>query len=254
MTRIDELQVLKTLDPATTPPGPHSPSAQALLERIVADRSTPLPARRRTVPRIAAAAGLVAAATVAVLVLTSGGDSAFASWTATPTGLSAGARADAANSCRKHQKSGSPEYRGQLSTASTAVAERRGAWTLVVLADRKGFSALCITDDSRHLFRSYFGSVGSAPKLPAGRELIATSLGTGSIGSHSLSVAVGLAGPEVTAITYQSATRGTVSATVDAGQFALWIPGDELQNRSRAGVPVRATYKDGSTATLVLHL
>lgn len=258
MTPIDELHVLKSLDPAITDVDPNGRRAQADLRRILATEPTPARARKRSAPRIAVATASVAAATAAVLVLTSaiGGDRAFATWTATPTGLSAGERADAADSCRKQQKSGSPEYRDQLSKATTAIAERRGAWTLVVLADQRGFGALCITDDSRHLFHSYFGSIGttSATDRPAPRALTPTSLGTGSIDNHSLSVAAGLAGADVTAVTYTSPARGKITATVNASQFALWLPGDDLTDANRAGVPVQVSYRDGTTATITLHL
>ncbi|TCC16647.1 hypothetical protein [Kribbella speibonae] len=202
--------------------------------------------------------GLVAAAAVGALVLPSalGGDRAFATWTATPTGMSAGERADAAASCRDHQRSAGREDRDQLSKATTAIAERRGVWTLVVLADQNGFSALCITDDSRHLFRSFIGSVGTTPAAdrPGPRALTATSLGTGSVSDHDVSVAAGFAGADVTAVTYTSPTRGKVKATVNGGQFALWLPGSELMNANRAGTPVQVTYRDGTTSTVTLRL
>jgi hypothetical protein len=256
MTRIDDL--LKTLDPATTDAEPNSPRAQADLRRILATEPTPVRRRKRPARRIAVATGAIAAAVTAVLVLTSalGGDRAFATWTATPTGLSASERADAADSCRKHQRSGSPQYRDQLSKATTAIAERRGVWTLVVLADQNGFGALCITDDSRHLFRSYFGSIGTTPPSdrPTARGLTPISLGTGSIAGNNLSVATGLAGADVSTVTYTSPTRGKITATVNDSQFALWLPGNDLTSANQAGVPLQVTYRDGTTATITLRL
>lgn len=175
MTRIDDLQILKTLDPATPDAiDPHGPRARTDLHHILAtDPTTPTdatnpaqagvrPRRRRLATRMALGSGLVAAAAVTAVVLPSlvGGDEAFATWTAAPVGMSAKDKASAAASCRDQQKSGSPEFRDELSRSATAISERRGAWTLVVLAGQDGFSALCITDDSTRLFQDYFGSIG----------------------------------------------------------------------------------------------
>ncbi|GAA1563301.1 MULTISPECIES: hypothetical protein [Kribbella] len=253
MTAPDELAVLKTLDPATGA-DPQSPRAQATLHRILATPAPP-PARRhsRWVPRLAIGTGLVAAATAAALVLPSavGGDQAFATWTGTPSGLTGKAALDASKACRDNSDD---QYKNQLATAGTAIAERRGVWTLVVLADRKGFGALCITDRSRHLFRDQFGAIGTTTDLPAPRALTPVTLGTGSSDGHDLSVITGLAGQDVTAVSYASRSHGKVAASVSAGQFALWFPGDELVNANKTGVPVQVTYTDGTAATLTLRL
>lgn len=266
MTRIDELQILKTMDPATTGDiDPRGPRARTDLQRILATDPTPptMPdvgqrRNRRLATRVAMGSGLVAASAVAAVVLPSalGGDTAFATWTAAPSGMSAQDRASASASCRDEQKSGSPEFRDELSTATTAISERRGAWTLVVLAGQDGFSALCITDDSTRLFQDFFGSIGKTPSAdrPTPRGLTATVLGTGSADGNELSVAAGLAGPDVTALTYTSPTRGKVKATVSGGQFALWLPGNELESTSRHGLPLQATFRDGTTTTITLTL
>lgn len=260
MTHIDEL--LRSLDPATRI-DPDGARAQADLARILANDSAPLPPPPpepwpgpaswpwRYV-RIALVAGLVVIAAVAALILPSalGGDKAFATWTATPTGLSPSESAKAASACRKQQKSGSPDYSDQLATASTAISERRGAWTLVTLAGPNGFSALCITDESTRLFKSYFGSIGNT--ATAGRrDLLATGLGTGSSDGRELSVAEGSAGSDVKAVTYTSATHGLVKATVSGGRFALWFPGPGINSHN---TPVQVTYTDGTTTTLTLSL
>jgi hypothetical protein len=259
MTITDDFHVLRTLDPADREIDPSGPRARADLERILAtDPALPavLPRtnRRRTV---AAAVAAVAAAAAAAMVLPSalGGDQAFATWVATPAGLSASERADAASACRDARKSGFPEYADELKTAGTAIAEKRGDWTLVVLAGRNGFSALCITDESTPLFRSNIGSIGTSPDAdrPNSRGLSATVLGTGSIDGHELSMAAGAAAPDVTSVTYTSRTRGVVAATVSGGQFAFWLPGNELATASK-GTPVHVTYRDGTSATVTLSL
>lgn len=261
MTRIDELHILKTLDPAAGDIDPYGRRARADLQRILAtDPATGVQPRRnrRLATRVALGSGLVAATATAAVVLPSalGGDEAFATWTATPTGMSVEDRASASASCHDQQKSGSPEYRDELSNAGTAISERRGDWTLVILAGRNGFSALCITDDSTPLFRDFFGSIGkTAPTdLPGRRGLTATGLGTGSSSGNQLSVAVGFAGSEVTGVSYNSASQGKVTATVSGGQFALWLPGNELESASRHGAPLQVTYRDGTTTTITLTL
>lgn len=253
----DEFPVLRTLDPADREIDPNGPRARADLERILAsDPGVPAIGLRKSRRReFTFAVGAVAAATVAAMVLPSalGGDKAFATWTATPSGLSASERDDAASSCRDVRKSGSPEYGGQLKSAGTAIAEKRGAWTLVVLAGQNGFSALCITDESTRFFKSNFGSIGTAVDVdrPNSRGLSATDLGTGSIDGHALSVAVGTATPDVTSVTYTSPTRGPVAATISGGHFALWLPGNEVSSK---GTPVHVTYRDGTSAPVVLSL
>jgi hypothetical protein len=254
---MDELTLLKSLDPAD---GTVDESrARADLGRILAtDPAVRSRARRRVAPRIALGAAIATVVAAAAVILPSvlGGDKAFATWTAVPTGLSAAESDEAARSCRDQQESGSPEYRDQLSAASTAISERRGEWTLVILAGRDGFSALCISDEPRPLFQSQFGSVGSTrpENLPGPRGLAATVLGTGGIDGNTMSIAAGHAGSDVTAVRYASSSRGKVTATVSGGQFALWIPGDEFESASRRNVPVQVSYRDGSTATVTLGL
>ncbi|ALG08226.1 hypothetical protein [Kibdelosporangium phytohabitans] len=266
MTRVtDMLAILQTLDPADSDVDPHNPRARAELERIITTdparplKDTPVKARRRRGIRLAAAAATVVTAAAAFLILPSlvNGDRAFASWTATPNGLPAQPAADAGTDCRDAQLDGPGTGHGDdLRRADIAIAERRGEWTLVILAGAKGFSALCITDESTPLFRDWFGSMGTPTNYapPGPRDVVATDLGTGGIDAGELSVAAGYAGSDVTGVTYHSATHGHIAATVSGGRFALWLPGDELDGASVVGVNVQVTHRDGSTATLRLGL
>lgn len=259
----DLVTALRSLDAADTPADPRSPRAQADLQRIMATPvGTPRPiraSRRTALPRTALAGGLLAAAAAGVVALPAitGGDAAFASWAPRPDALSPEASAEAASQCRSAQEDGAgTEYREALDHADTAISERRGVWTTVVLAGRGGFSALCVTDTSRHLFADMFGSIGASTDDtdPGPRELIATDLGTGTLDAGDLSVAAGTAGRDITGVTYRSGTHGAVDATVAAGHFALWLPGDELEDAASRGVDVQVTYRDGTTATATLHL
>ncbi len=216
---------METLDPAAADIDPHGARAQADLQRILATEPVLRPAPPRLAPRrkirhrVALGAGLVA---------------------------------DASASCRQQHKV-FPEYKDDLSTAVTAISERRGRWTLVLLTGQHRFTALCITDDSTHWFRDMFGSIGRATVTPpAPRGLAPTDLGTGSTDGRELSVAVGFAGSEVAAVTYTSPARGKVKATVASGHFALWLPGNDLEHAARRGAPVQVTSRDGTTATVLL--
>jgi len=266
MTRVaDMLATLRTLDPADPDVDPHHPRARAELARILAVdparplEDTPVKARRRRGVRLVAAATTVVTAAAAFTILPSlvNGDRAFASWTATPTGLPAQPAAEAGDECRDAQLDGpGTGHHDELQRADIAIAERRGEWTLVTLAGTKGFSALCITDESTTLFRDWFGSIGTPANYatPGPRDVVATDLGAGGIDAGELSVAAGYTGSDVTGVVYRSSNHGDVAATVSAGRFALWLPGDELKDASNAGVDVQVTYRDGSTTTVRLDL
>jgi hypothetical protein len=261
MTRnSDMLATLRTLDPADPNVDARNPRARATLERILTidpgqhPDHRPVKARSRRGMRLAVAACATAVTAGAILVVLpslTNGDRAFASWTATPSGLSAQSAADAAANCRDEQLDGPGEdYSDELRLADVAIAERRGEWTLVVLTGSDGFSALCITDESTPLFRDWIGSVGTPGNyaVPDPRDIVATDLGTGSARAGELSVAAGYVGSDVTGVVYQSAGHSEVVATVSGGRFALWLPGDELEDASRDGVEVEVTYRDGSSA------
>lgn len=252
--------VLRSLDPAFSDADPHSPRARADLARILAvPPPAPVRPRRRRVRRLVLATAAVAAAAVGASVLVpslTGGDRAFATWTATPQAVPAGESAEIADACRDAQRDGADaSFDADLAAATTAVAERRGAWTLALLVGPGGFSALCVTDESTPLFRDWIGMVGRPEDhvAPDPRSAAASALGTGMVDNAELSVAAGAVGADVTGLRYDSAEHGPVTATVAAGHFALWLPGDELEHAARDGVPVAVSYRDGTTATLTLR-
>lgn len=283
MTRTEHLDTaLRSLDSAALDVNAGSARAVADLERILASDAaspgrlrqgwSPLGARvgrsesaARGWRRVALAGATLSAVTVAVVGLPSlsGGDEAFASWTAVPNGMSEQESADAADICRKETEEAAevvaPADVDKLSSAQPVIAERRGVWTTVVLAGTGRFSALCITDSSTGLFAD--GSIGSFGTAfdgsgPRPRELTATSLGVGSMNGRELSLAAGLAGSDIVAVTYRSTNHGPVAATVSQGHFAFWLPGAdaELEEASSRGVDVDVTYRDGSTGTSRLTL
>jgi hypothetical protein len=273
MTRNKDIDtLLRSMDPATQAPPAHPHRAHADLERILSrtpSSATPAPIRaqrnsstqvRQTKQvvrrrRAVALGGLAAAATIGLLVIPAltGGDPAFATWTAAPVTLNGADRDDAVADCVASNKStGDGMYTEDLAHAEVVIAERRGAWTTVILTGAGGFEATCTTDASAPWFDK--GMIGSIGKLgaetdPAPRALKPTQLGVGMITNEPLSMAAGRAGEEVTGITYTSITGEEVVATVSKGQFAFWLPGDELQDASDGGSTVQVTYSDGTTDT-----
>lgn len=277
MTRIHDINTaLRSLDAADHHVDPANARARTDLQSILATDPSPDPLQQpwspsahrvgparsaaRTTRRVALAGGMLAAVTAGLVVLPSltGGDQAFASWTPAPHGTSAQQRTDAAADCRQMQEDGAgAEYADELSSAEPVIAERRGVWTTVVLAGTDGFSAMCVTDDSTHLFaQDAIGSVGTPTDYaaPGSRDLTATDLGVGTMDAGDISLAAGTAGSDIVGVVYHSPTHGNVAATVSQGHFALWLPGDELKDASSNGVEVEVTYHDGSTGTRRLTL
>lgn len=277
MTRIHDINTaLRSLDAADHHVAAGNVRARTDLQSILATDPSPDPLQRpwspsadrvgrprraaRITRRVALAGGMLAVVTAGLVALPSltGGDQAFASWTPAPQGMSAHESSDAAASCRQMQEDGAgANYADDLSRAEPVIAERRGVWTTVVLAGTDGFSAMCITDDSTHLFaKDMIGSVGTPTgyAAPGPRDLTATDLGVGTMSAGDLSLAAGTAGSDIVGVVYHSRTHGDVSATVSQGRFALWLPGDELKDASSNGVEVEVTYRDGRTGTSRLTL
>ncbi|HEX4812222.1 MAG TPA: hypothetical protein VFV66_05665 [Nonomuraea sp.] len=98
------------------------------------------------------------------------------------------------------------------------------------------------------------GSVGTPTEYaaPGPRDLVATSLGVGTMKAGDVSLAAGTAGSDIVGVIYRSRTHGHVAATVSRGHFALWLPGDEFEDASNDGVLVEVTYRGGRTGRLTL--
>ena len=264
---------LRQLDPADRHVDPVGPRARADLDAILA--TDPMaPARRplaasardvrpsrpvRTTRRFVLAGGLVAAVAAGMVVLPSltGGDAAFATWTAAPGDMTSQQQAEAVTACRESQAEGAGGHADRLAGADTVISERRGVWSTVVLAGADGFSALCISDDSAGLFTdAMIGSIGipTGYVAPGPHEVVATDLGVGTMSAGDISLAAGVVGSDVVSVVYPSRTHGPVKATVNQGRFALWFPGDELMKAPSEGMDVEVTYVDGTTATALLAL
>ena len=200
--------------------------------------------------------GAAAAVTAGLIALPaiSGGDPAYATWTAAPTALSPADSAKAADDCRSSDRN-TAEGSAQ---ADLAIAEQRGNWTTVILAGGGGgFSAMCVTDGS--LFGGSFGYSGmGSGSVPDPRGLAPSAMGVGTTSAGSLSMVAGDAGSDVVGVSYQSRTEGEVTGSVNLGQFVLWFPGDELQHydtdHDGVGVELQVTYADGSSGPVRVGL
>ncbi|MEJ5915015.1 hypothetical protein [Pseudokineococcus sp. 1T1Z-3] len=268
MTTDRELDAaLRSLDRAAT--ADDGTRAAADLHRILTTTPSSCPGDRaaapgrphaRTTRRVVLAGGVVAAATAGLLVLPSalGEGSAFASWTATPDVLGAEESAVAVAHCREvfagtSSGAGAVDQVGDVAGAdlALALAERRGTWTNVVLTGPDGLLASCLSTEPRE--ESYSAGASAGGRVPGPAEVTIRSFGTTTQEVGDQSELTGLAGEDVTDVTYRSREHGDVEATVAGGVWSLWFPGDELEDTTAPeGIDVRVGYRDGSTATVTL--
>lgn len=212
------------------------------------------PVRRAAL--VGASAAALAVGLVAVPALTTDNEDAFASWATVPEQLAPQQAPAAASECRATWQNG-PDLAvmgvtsEQLDSAHVAVAEKRGAWTTVVLAGDDGLTATC-TWGPRGPASDGLGTRDILPLDP--REVRMFNVG-GSSGKAQgdLSSIIGYSGDDVVGVTYHSERYGDVVATVGEERFALWMLGDELHGDARTdGVDVEVTYADDTTETVRL--
>lgn len=243
-------EALRDLDPArqTELTDAERDRADATFARIVATPAevsvhapgTVAPARRRRW-RLLTGVGLAGAAGVAVPAALFSGGSAFGSWTATPEPLTDAAAAEAAATCRTHM--GMPD-RGER----IVIAEKRGAWTLVMMAGPEAEFTCLMPDDTvdqdpRHPDGVVMGTGGqgpsAAPALARDDLVQATSMG-GTVHDDEFLPwaddddwfiwAEGYVGSKVTAVTVHTASDLEIEASVSDGRFAVWWPAGEVDS------------------------
>lgn len=264
MMRDDQIDtLLRSLDSADAAAAADTRRARSDLDRVLAsdpaaEAPDTWPLRpRKTRPNIRRGVLIGAAAVTLGLVAMpalSGGDPAYATWTAVPATMAPAAAEKAADDCRSSDR----DTAGDAARADLAIAEQRGDWTTVILTGSNGWSAMCVTDGT--LFGGSFGysgpSGGSA--VPKPRGLIAHGMGVGSTRAGDLSMVAGAAGSDVVGVVFQSRTAGEVVGSVSRGQFVLWFPGNELQDYDSdddgEGVELLVTYADGSSGPVRVGL
>jgi hypothetical protein len=228
-------------------------------------RTRPGPVRKVV---LIGAATIVTTAVAVSSQLVGDGNPAYATWTATPHKATPTHETVATDACRDSlldSLDATPQIdptgvtRHALHSASTVLAEQRGDWTLVVLADRGGLDASCVTQDDGGPLTNSFSAVAYRDSVHLGpRDVLVTNGGTGGSKDNLISVLIGFVGTDVTGVTIHTAEHGDVTATVTNGRVAAWWPGPTGVSVSdpRLGTAASTTisYSDGTTQTRQLDV
>lgn len=201
--------------------------------------------RRGRGMRFALVAASVAAGLMVATALLPGTDRAYAGWSGSPTPLTGAAADSAAADCAAHH--GGPGWQ-------TAVAERRGSWTLTMLRGEGDALVTCHARDGRiGLARRH----AAAPRPEAGEITVLDLNGVASGGEPETMwprpweghyVATGRAGEAVAAITLHT-TSGEVTASLANGTWVAWWP-LRAERDWEETLSATVTLHDGSTRTL----
>jgi hypothetical protein len=167
---------------------------------------------------------------VAAILMLSSGASVAEGWTAVPSAPSAAAVAAATAACNwAHDQSGPP-----VLTGTPVLTEGRGSYTAAIYVDGQA-AHICIssgqhTATSLAMTSLFFDAAPGPDQLgdPAGFGGGAAgfpgSANSGTPGSERN--VSGLAGSDVSAVTFDFADGSTVEATVQNGWYFAWWPGD----------------------------
>lgn len=211
--------------------------APRIVDRLSSTDFHPRRTRARLLTKLGACGSVIAAAATAVtLGLTGGTPVAFAGWTATPSPASAAAVEAARSAC------------GHAAASDVLASEARGPYTAIVFLKRdrpwqcvvKGSEAV-VDLSTPYPLRAY-------SKVPADKVMVpllsrrtfgktlrrlnrfattwsASRLLAVMTGPGSVSVALGIAGENVTAVTLTLKDGKQVHATVQHGWYVAWWPG-----------------------------
>ena len=204
--------------------------------------------RRRGVYLVPAVAGL--AALLAVVGLPGRQDSAYAGWTAMPTGVSVPDSAKVGDRCVAWSKE---KFGGELSKIgdlTVVLAERRGQWIYALLANGNNVVGCLQNENENNTDGSYIvQSSGSevAPRPTARGVTTITMVGGG------FSTIFGRAGAEVAKVVVNG-PGGRVTATVKGGYWAAWWPDNILTlpiPPAASRYDLAVTLKDGTQLPLI---
>jgi hypothetical protein len=193
---------------------------------------------RRHWPRIAlVAAG--AAMVVATPILT-GGDNAYAGWTAYPAALSTGQSSAAARQCQRWAEEPPIQARTQV-----VLSERRGDIGLALLTGPNGLLVAC----ELSLDGSGEAQGGSSEvyltQAPEPDQILSDG-GSGfseNDGEPIFRVVSGRVGVDVTGVVVHTEEQGDVIATTRNGYFTAWWPGPpDSPGAHTTGLPMEFTF------------
>ena len=276
MTRLDDRDLddlLRAMDPARGTGGDADRAAADLDRILAAPTGSPTPTRPARTPRRRLAWLLPVAAGVTGLLVVGpdllGSDTAYASWSAVPTGVPIEDQEAALRECvdflsvpggpAPSDAEGLPTA-AELTAAELVLAERRGEWTFTVVAVDGGAVGECLLHDAPGLlglFGGYDNGAGSLgvvddlPALAADRvDSYGGFTGSGPAGSHSS--IIGRAGTDVTAVTVHAPDGQDVTATLSGGSWAAWWPADVDPGADMDHGALSATVElaDGTTSEL----
>jgi len=246
---------LRSLDPADVDPqvavGHRAQEALArILASDVSEPTTTMPVntgrarrpRRRWVVAGAAlvAVGVLIAApsvlkgkTAVVVPRALGGNTAFASWSATTKAITSAEAALAGKRCKADQLHyiNTPAARKVVGSSQIRLVDRRGAWTMVYLAGgvQPGYEVICLNEyDTHGAVLNGGGTAGSGgPGLaPVAPNTVAPITGVGfSTQSGATWCVAGQVGSDVVSVVINTIEHGPVEATIQNGYFAAWWPG-----------------------------
>jgi hypothetical protein len=215
----------------------------------------PRPARRRALPVVGAlVATLTTAVIAAVLLLSTGTPAAFAGWTAVPSPPTAAALAAAQAACGNVPSTDmlAAEARGPYTALTFNRDDKR--WQCIAKGSR-----LVLNVSTRYPTRAYASAPAGKVMLPVitqqafGRTTVRlrklnnryqevasdgndrstvkhensllAAIAAARSGPGTLSVAVGIAGPGVSGVTFVLADGDRIDATVNNGWYVAWWPG-----------------------------
>ncbi|GAA1492612.1 hypothetical protein [Curtobacterium herbarum] len=149
-------------------------------------------------------------------------------WTATPTPTATPTSGAPSDQARRRCAAGDDDGTGDLTSASTELAETRGDITSVVMATRSGPRLCLLVRDRLLLFRGLSQPDGTA--RGAARSAVGGGL-VDDVHHVALTFIAGRVLPGTTTLTADVPHLPTVVATVAAGWFVAWWPGDVAADR-----------------------
>jgi hypothetical protein len=180
----------------------------------------------------AVAAGIIAA----VVLLSSGAPAAWAGWTPTPTTPTAAAATSAAAACKAMNL---PRTMTETMAGTPVLTDQRGPYTAAIY-ESNGNVSDCISNGTRG--KGTYADFSALLKLRAvpGPDQLGAEVSTGGGGSAP-SHLEGLAGSDITTVTFIFTGGAAVDATVQNGWYFAWWP--------KAGLPttVKVTTATGKT-------